>query len=159
MSDQARRDNKGKIDLTMLPVKALEQESLVWMAGEQKYGRDNWKKLWGDRTIDVVMASLLRHSLRILEGESRDSETNLYHAAHIRANAAMLIEWYEREHKSEPTIEQDSSVKLYEFHYSYTDLDGTRRYVYEILTEKQITEYLKNSDIKCEQIKTTGVKS
>jgi hypothetical protein len=62
------------------------------MMGEKKYGRDNWKKLWGDKTVEVVMASLLRHAFAILDGEERDPESGEYHAGHVRCNVAMLIE-------------------------------------------------------------------
>jgi hypothetical protein len=65
------------------------------MGGEKKYGRSNWKKLWGEDTVNVAMSSLLRHAFAILNGEVTDAESGEYHAAHIRANAAMLIEYYE----------------------------------------------------------------
>jgi len=93
MSNQASRFNTGKIDLALLPAAACQEEARVWMMGEEKYGRDNWKKLWGDQTITVVMASLLRHAFSILDGETVDSESGLDHAAHIRCNAAMIIEY------------------------------------------------------------------
>lgn len=96
VTDDAKRYNQGKIDLTFLPVEACKAEARVWMKGGDKYGRDNWKKLWGDQTTNVVMASLLRHAFAILDGEILDSETSEYHAAHIRCNAAMLIEYYSR---------------------------------------------------------------
>ena len=97
----ARRDNDGKIDLTFLPVKACAAEAAVWAFGAQKYGRDNWKKLWGETTTNVAMASLLRHAFAILEGETHDDESGLPHAAHIRANAAMLIEHLDQEINNE----------------------------------------------------------
>ena len=89
--NNADRFNTGKLDFTLLPTDALEAEARVWMVGEKKYSRDNWQKLWGDDTIPVVMASLLRHAFAIQAGELRDTETGEYHAAHIRCNAAMLI--------------------------------------------------------------------
>jgi hypothetical protein len=92
MSDQADRFNAGKVDLSLLPIKACVEEALVWQAGMKKYGRDNWRKLWGDDTTNVVMASLLRHAFAIMDGQVYDPETGLQHAAHIRCNAAMLIE-------------------------------------------------------------------
>ena len=89
---KADRFNEGKVDLSLLPAKACRAEARVWMKGEIKYGRDNWRKLWGDDTTRVVMASLLRHAFAILEGEKLDPETGEPHAAHIRCNAAMLLE-------------------------------------------------------------------
>ena len=98
---KAKRFNEGKVDFTLLPVDALEAESRVWMAGAEKYGRTNWTKLWGDETEQVVMASLLRHAMAIQAGEITDSETGLYHAAHIRCNCAMLIRHYNNQEKKE----------------------------------------------------------
>lgn len=92
-SDNARRDNQGKVDYSLLPIDSLEEETKVWMAGEKKYGRDNWSKLWGDKTVDVVCASALRHLFAIMEGEDIDPETGLLHAAHVRCNMAMLIRY------------------------------------------------------------------
>ena len=97
MVDKAKRFNAGKVDLTLLPVAACKAEARVWMKGAEKYGRKNWEKLWGEDTTNIVMASLLRHAFAILEGETVDPETQEYHAAHIRANAAMLIHYYERD--------------------------------------------------------------
>lgn len=90
----ALRYNDGKVDFSLLPVDALEAEARVWAMGEKKYGRDNWQKLWGDKTVNVVMASLLRHAFAIQKGEELDPESGEQHAAHIRCNAAMLIRYF-----------------------------------------------------------------
>jgi len=90
----ANRFNGDKIDLTLIPPDATREEALVWMMGQKKYGRDNWEALWGENTVNSVMASLLRHTLAIQMGESHDDESGLQHAAHIRCNAAMLIRYF-----------------------------------------------------------------
>ena len=90
---EAARFNKGKADLTLLPKIACEQEALVWAFGAKKYTRDNWKKLWGKDTYAVANASLLRHAMAIANGELIDEESGLPHAAHIRCNAAMILEY------------------------------------------------------------------
>lgn len=99
---KAKRFNKDKIDMSLLPVEACLQEAKVWQLGEKKYGRDNWKKLWGDDTIQVAMASLLRHAFAILDGQINDPETGLDHAAHIRCNAAMILEYRKVQTTTEP---------------------------------------------------------
>lgn len=93
MSD-AKRYNENKVDYTLVPTDALREEARVWMAGEVKYGRSNWEKLWGDNTVSVVLASLLRHAYAIQQGQSHDLESGLQHAAHIRCNAAMLVRYF-----------------------------------------------------------------
>jgi hypothetical protein len=95
-TSNADRFNDGKVDLTLVPTEANKAEARVWGFGADKYGRDNWKKLWGNDTVNVVMASLLRHSYAILEGEINDPESGEQHAAHIRCNAAMLIEYFSK---------------------------------------------------------------
>ena len=94
---KAKRFNKGKVDLTLLPEVAAYEECKVWMAGQEKYGRDNWKKLWGDESVEVATASLLRHAMSLASGELFDRETGLPHAAHIRCNAAMVLEYMANE--------------------------------------------------------------
>lgn len=98
---KATRYNDGKSDMSLLPTKACIEEAKVWAMGEKKYGRSNWKKLWGDDTINVVMASLLRHAFAILDGEELDPESGLDHAGHIRCNAAMIIEYNKTKEKKD----------------------------------------------------------
>ena len=95
----ALRYNSGKTDFTLLPVDALEAESNVWMMGMEKYGRNNWEKLWGDETKNVVMQSAMRHMMAILSGEDIDNESGQPHAAHVRCNMAMLIRYYNETEK------------------------------------------------------------
>ena len=89
----AKRFNEDKVDFTLNPIDALEAEARVWMMGEKKYGRSNWEKLWGDRTVEVVMQSALRHCNAIIRGEDIDEESGQPHAAHVRCNMAMLIRY------------------------------------------------------------------
>lgn len=98
MSDIALRFNSNKVELTRIPIDAQLEEARVWMKGSIKYpdvavDMANWEKLWGDRTLKICMDSLLRHAAAIMQGESNDPETGLLHAAHIRANAAMIIRY------------------------------------------------------------------
>jgi hypothetical protein len=90
---RAKRFNEGKVDLSLLPTEALRQEAMVWMSGEKKYGRDNWKSLWGADTMSVCLASALRHMLGMMDGELVDQESGLPHAAHVRCNMAMILEY------------------------------------------------------------------
>lgn len=99
----ADRFNEDKVDLSLIPVEATIQECRVWEAGAKKYSRNNWKKLWGEDTVNVVMASAMRHMCSILDGERDDPETGLPHAAHVRCNMAMLLEYYKKERDNEHT--------------------------------------------------------
>jgi len=97
----ALRYNEGKVDYTLIPVDALQEEARVWMMGEKKYGRDNWEKFWGNDTVNVIMQSLMRHACAILSGDMIDEESGLHHAAHIRCNAGMLLRHYNNEQGNE----------------------------------------------------------
>lgn len=90
---QAMRFNNNKIDLTYLPPNACKEWAKVFMGGAEKYERDNWKKMWGEDTIQVCMASLLRHVMAIQSGELIDPELGTAHAGNIMWNAAVIIEY------------------------------------------------------------------
>lgn len=98
---KAKRFNSNKAPIYLVPADAVIEEAKVWGLGREKYGKDendstkeNWERLWGDDTIEVVLNSLLRHTYSIKAGEVNDEESGLQHAAHIRCNAAMLIRYF-----------------------------------------------------------------
>lgn len=81
--------DKSRLDL--IPPYAEEEEGFVWAYGEKKYGADgNWKK---GIKFKRIIAAIGRHLNAIKKGEDVDSETNRLHAASIRCNAGMLIEF------------------------------------------------------------------
>lgn len=90
-------ENKGgtkhdgnKPPMSLIPTKALIEEAYVWGMGEKKYGRYNWEKgLIFSRLIDAI----LRHVTAYNNGETLDPESGRSHMAHIRCDAAMLIEF------------------------------------------------------------------
>jgi hypothetical protein len=68
--------------------------------GTHKYPKpDNWKLVEGAYTR--YQDSLMRHYLKFLAGEMRDSETNLLHLAHMAWNCLAVLELYLMEHKEE----------------------------------------------------------
>lgn len=88
---QADRNNKDKPQLSLIPRTALEEEAKVLKFGADKYGRDNWKQLWGKDTINTCCDSAFRHLIAMIDNELVDSESQLYHAAHVRANMAFIL--------------------------------------------------------------------
>lgn len=106
----ADRENKGKVDYTLVPIDALTAEARVWEMGAKKYSRDNWQKLWGAKTVEVVMQSALRHCNAILQGEVLDPESGEYHAAHVRCNMAMLIRYFNEVEKSNGETNREVSL-------------------------------------------------
>lgn len=68
--------------------------------GTHKYPKpDNWKLVEGAYTR--YQDSLMRHYLKFLAGEIRDSETNLLHLTHMAWNCLAVLELYLMEHKEE----------------------------------------------------------
>lgn len=119
---QAGRHNSTKVNMSLIPYVANSEECKVWMKGAEKYpnspdGTPNWKKLWGDQTVSVAGSSLIRHALKMVNGELFDEETGLPHAAHIRCNAAMILEWMQitgliDTNSTEPKKEEKIEKKL-----------------------------------------------
>lgn len=83
------RFNKGKVDLTQLSWLGQELESRVFMYGEIKYDRDNWKKGKDtvEETIQGCLESLERHLADFKRGIRFDKESKLPVMAHIVWNA------------------------------------------------------------------------
>lgn len=108
---QATRHNSGKVDLTLLPHVAALEECKVWMYGERRYTRNNWKKLWGDKTVQVAGASAMRHLMSLINGEMYDRESGLPNASHVRCNMAMILEWMANEGMIRPEVYEEKGEK------------------------------------------------
>lgn len=84
------KHDRDKPITALLPPVALEEEAWVWTFGARKYGNYNWTK--GISYVRIISATL-RHLLEIMKGNDVDPESNRLHAAHIRCNMGMLIEF------------------------------------------------------------------
>ena len=68
--------------------------------GTKKYPKpDNWKLV--DGAFTRYQDSMMRHYLKFLAGQEKDSETNLLHLKHMVWNALAVLELYLMEHKDE----------------------------------------------------------
>ena len=66
----------------------LEEMTVAMEYGEQKYGRNNWKKgMEWSRLVDAAQ----RHGLAIVRGEDIDAESGNRHVAHMLASIHMLL--------------------------------------------------------------------
>lgn len=63
-------------------------ESLTWLRGENKHGRDDWRR--EDIEPEQYVDAIARHLERINAGELIDSESGLPHAAHIVVDAKIF---------------------------------------------------------------------
>lgn len=68
--------------------------------GTHKYPQpDNWKLV--DGAFTRYQDSMMRHYLKFLAGQDKDSETNLLHLKHMVWNALAILELYLMEHEDE----------------------------------------------------------
>lgn len=88
------RNDYGKAPLALIPPEAEYYEALVWGQGAEEYGLWNFRQ---GMSITRILSSLLRHANHIKQGIDYDKKSGLPHAAHVRANAAMLICFLGRE--------------------------------------------------------------
>jgi len=101
-----KRYNEGKPQLALIPAAAEIAEARVWTYGAKKYGENyNWYKGGPALSYTEILNSMARHMNAIKAGEDVDPETGEHHAASIRCNAAMLIQWY-----VEGRVEQDDRM-------------------------------------------------
>ena len=92
--DQSTHKDAGKPAVELLSPLGLLEVAKVLEYGKGKYGPHNWRQgiLW-----DRIIASILRHTLAYLGGETLDRETGLSHMAHAACDALFLVE-YESSH-------------------------------------------------------------
>lgn len=68
--------------------------------GTHKYPQpDNWKLV--DGAFTRYQDSMMRHYLKFLAGQDKDSETNLLHLKHMVWNALAILELYLMDHEDE----------------------------------------------------------
>ena len=89
--DKALRYDEDKIRHDLIPAWALNELGKVYTFGAKKYADNNWRK---GMKWSRVLGSLKRHLNYIENGEDFDTESNLYHVAHVAWNAITLLEYY-----------------------------------------------------------------
>lgn len=88
-SNGAAKNDKEKMDLSLIPKVALEAAAHAFMVGEKKYGRYNFYK--GHQASQLV-AAMMRHATAWMEGEERDPVDGQLHLGSVIATAAMLLQ-------------------------------------------------------------------
>lgn len=95
LNGKGTKDDKGKPILTLTDPQFWIEVSQVMEAGTKKYKRGNWQL---DLDPERILNALIRHSIKIWQGEVYDKETGLKHSAHIGCNA-MFLNYCERQNK------------------------------------------------------------
>lgn len=90
MSDPqvASKDDKQKIDFSLVPRIAIEAAAKAFMVGEKRYGRYNYTK--GHKASQLI-AAMLRHATAWNEGQDNDPQDGQPHLGSVIACAAMIL--------------------------------------------------------------------
>lgn len=85
---QDAKADEGKLDLTLVPTKAIRDCAIVRDYGNRKYGsRDNWKQV----SVERYTAALYRHLLAFIEDpDGVDEESGIPHYKHLLCNACFI---------------------------------------------------------------------
>ena len=85
------KQTEGKLDMSLLPLRALIEVAQVFHYGSLKYSRSNWLK--GLRLYELRQAQK-RHEGKFDLGQQIDTESGLFHLAHKACLALMELELY-----------------------------------------------------------------
>lgn len=88
MSLLGRKDDVGKLRLSLLPAAPLIEVARVLEYGAKKYGDRSWMYL--ENAQERYTDALMRHLFARQMGERFDPESKLLHAAHIATNGLFL---------------------------------------------------------------------
>lgn len=86
----AAKAEKPRMDL--LPGAPLVAIAEVLTFGAKKHAARSWQNPPFSR--DMYVAAMLRHLSAMLDGEMRDAESGLLHAAHVATNAVFVL-WFD----------------------------------------------------------------
>jgi hypothetical protein len=83
------KESDGKPNWSVFPFKEASDVLKVFEYGAEKYGAPfTYRK---GIPINELLAAIFRHAIEIQTGFDNDKESGLPHAAHIAANALMIL--------------------------------------------------------------------
>lgn len=88
MSDKASKNDKEKVDLSLIPLISLIEHAKAFQVGEKKYGRYNYCK--GHKASQLV-AAMMRHATAYFNGEEHDPIDGQHHLGSVMACCSMLL--------------------------------------------------------------------
>jgi hypothetical protein len=85
-----RKDDGGKVNLSLLPFESLIEIGKVLDFGAKKYAAHNWR---GGMKWSRLLSAMLRHTFAFIRGEDKDPETGLSHMAHAGCCVLFLLSY------------------------------------------------------------------
>ena len=91
MKDNGPKETEGKLDWSVFPFKEAQEVCKVFVAGAIKYGAPFTYRQGID--AEKLFAATMRHLVEMqMNGiDSCDEESRCFHAAHVAANALMML--------------------------------------------------------------------
>ncbi len=88
------KDHRKKFRWGLMVYDALEVVVQVLGYGAEKpgYSDNNWQRVEGGEQL--YAEAMQRHLSKLMQGEIRDAESGLHHAAHIACNALFVV-WFQ----------------------------------------------------------------
>lgn len=83
-----RKDDKGKVDYTLIPPNAIREVAEALTYGAEKYSAHNWVNVDPCR----YLAAAYRHIEAFRTGYKVDMESRLHHLSHAITNLLFLLE-------------------------------------------------------------------
>lgn len=90
-NDQTVKKDRGKLQLSLVPMELIESVAVVRMYGNAKYpdgGAGNWTQVNPQRYVDAAFRHFVAY---IREPYGLDEESNLPHLYHLACNIAFLL--------------------------------------------------------------------
>lgn len=105
MKDQTAKADAGKLKITLVPTRIVEDIAEVRMYGNNKYhDPDNWKQVEVERYRDALCRHLLAY---IRDPKSVDEESGIPHYKHMACNMAFICEMEREKDEVEIRIDAD----------------------------------------------------
>ena len=90
MNDQTAKADAGKLQITLVPTRIVEDIAEVRMYGNEKYhDPENWRQVEVNRYRDALCRHLLAY---IRDPKSVDEESGIPHYKHMACNMAFICE-------------------------------------------------------------------
>lgn len=105
--EQGRKDDKEKIQWTLLPMEEIKEVIRVLMKGAEKYAAWNWQKV--ENAEDRYLNAAYRHMAEIAAGNKTDPEWGFSHYAHAICSL-LFAAWHSKQLKDRITLTESGMI-------------------------------------------------